>query len=155
MQVTRDIIHLQESNSYDFNIKFISEDHGVAQFLLDSSPAVINSLRRVIIDETPTMAGDTCVIHQNTSVMHDEVLAHRIGLIPLNVDPRQFQFYDDNITEYNTIVFTLDVVGKEHLIEEVFARDLVWVPLGNQKQRFGDVRPSYEDTLLMKLAPTQ
>ena len=38
------------------------------------------------------MAIDKAVIYQNTSIMHDEVLAHRLGLIPILADPNQFIF---------------------------------------------------------------
>ena len=66
---------------------------------MESSPAIINTIRRIILDETPTIAPDTMVIHQNTSVMHDEVLAQRLGLIPIAVDPRCFDFPDDSLTD--------------------------------------------------------
>ena len=57
-----------------------------------------NTLRRIIIsevratDQIPTMAIDKAMIYQNTSIMHDEVLAHRLGLIPIFADPSHFIF---------------------------------------------------------------
>jgi DNA-directed RNA polymerase I and III subunit RPAC1 len=40
----------------------------------------------------PTIAFEHIYIKNNTSVIVDEVLAHRIGLIPIQVDPRPFLF---------------------------------------------------------------
>jgi DNA-directed RNA polymerase alpha subunit len=37
------------------------------------------------------MAIEKVVIYQNTSLIQDEVLAHRLGLIPLKADPKMFQ----------------------------------------------------------------
>lgn len=48
---------------------------------------IANALRRIMIDEVPTVAIDKVVIYQNTSVMNDEILAHRFGLIPINFEP--------------------------------------------------------------------
>ena len=38
------------------------------------------------------MAIEKVHIYNNTSVIQDEVLAHRLGLIPLRADPSQFNF---------------------------------------------------------------
>ena len=38
------------------------------------------------------MAIDQVYVYNNTSVIQDEVLAHRLGLIPLKADPRIFDF---------------------------------------------------------------
>jgi len=70
-----------------------------------------NALRRILLAEVPTMAIETVYIENNTSIIHDEVLAHRMGLIPLNVDARLFNPIEegDDANDLNTLVFRLEV----------------------------------------------
>ena len=50
--------------------------------------AIANAYRRIMIAEVPIMAIEKVYMMNNTSLMPDEVLAHRMGLIPIKADPR-------------------------------------------------------------------
>lgn len=58
--------------------------------LIGIDPATANALRRIIIAEIPTMAFHKVLLYQNTSVIPDELLVHRLGLLPLSIDPNDF-----------------------------------------------------------------
>ncbi|KAL5498080.1 RPC40 [Sanghuangporus vaninii] len=83
--------------------------------LIGVDPSIANAIRRTLIAEVPTIAIEHVYVWNNTSVIHDEVLAHRLGLVPLNVDPGLFEMRDNDgdATDRNTLVFKLEVECRE------------------------------------------
>lgn len=68
-------------------IEFASLDDSLARFTLSgASPAFANAFRRAMIGEVPTLAIEDVRIYNNTSALFDEMLAHRLGLIPIKTD---------------------------------------------------------------------
>ena len=139
-----------------------------------SRPPIANALRRILLAEVPSMAIEKVIIFQNTSIIQDEVLAHRLGLIPIKADPTRFHFLhdDDGIpSELNTLVFTLDVActrvpnttdtataEEKYTHSLVTTADLVWQPQGRQAAVYKDadtVRPYYDDIVIAKMRPGQ
>ncbi|MBD3255674.1 MAG: DNA-directed RNA polymerase subunit D [Candidatus Lokiarchaeota archaeon] len=45
-----------------------------------------NAIRRIILTEIPSMAIDEVIILKNDSPLYDEILAHRLGMIPIKTD---------------------------------------------------------------------
>ncbi|XP_052481955.1 uncharacterized protein LOC128035914 isoform X3 [Gossypium raimondii] len=83
----------------------------------------------------PTMAIEKVLIANNTSVIQDEVLAHRLGLVPIRVDPRLFDYLSENDqpNEKNTIVFKLHVQCKRGSPRITVKSDaLKWLPNGSE-----------------------
>lgn len=121
----------------------------------------LNAIRRILLAEVPTMAIEKIHLHNNTSVMHDEFLGHRLGLIPIKAPPEQFTNIDEpaDINENNTIVFELNIqCGQESKSNlSVYTKDIIWKPIGKQEVTFSSnpIRPVDEDILICKLAPSQ
>lgn len=116
--------------------------------LIGCYPSIANAFRRLIISEVPSMAIEKVYITNNTSIIQDEVLAHRLGLIPLKADPRLFEYKSEDCdaeTEHDTLEFelkvkctrrkdaketaTLDGLYKNH---HVLSNKIKWIPKGRQ-----------------------
>lgn len=57
--------------------------HDAAFSLVGVDASIANAFRRILLAEIPTLAIEDVFIFDNTSIIQDEVLAHRFGLIPL------------------------------------------------------------------------
>jgi DNA-directed RNA polymerase subunit D len=58
----------------------------------DAPIYLINSLRRLMIAELPKLAINDVVIYDNTSALFDEIIAHRLGLVPIPTDLNLLEF---------------------------------------------------------------
>ena len=106
-------------------------------------PTIVNTLRRIMIAEVPTMAIETVMINQNTSIIPDEVLAHRLGLIPILADANNFieKKPDDEFNDKNSMKFILKVncykdKDGQLINENIFSKDLIFEPQGDQKKKY-------------------
>jgi DNA-directed RNA polymerase subunit D len=68
-----------------------NKEEGKLSFILkDADVAFANSLRRVIIEEVPTMAIEDVEFRKNSSILYDEIIAHRLGLIPFKTELKSY-----------------------------------------------------------------
>ncbi|KAK7541041.1 putative DNA-directed RNA polymerase I and III subunit Rpc40 [Phyllosticta citribraziliensis] len=125
-----------------FNVEFHKHEQYDTQFsLVGIDTAVANAFRRIMIAEIPTIAIEDVYVMRNTSIIQDEVLAHRMGLIPLKGNPeaiKQMKWYkkktpgtdeeDDQRTDYNTVVLELEAACE-------------WHPEGKNMARKGETDP--------------
>lgn len=81
-----------------FRIVIVRMDNSEMEFdLIGIQPAFANAFRRLMLSEVPSMAIEKVMIRNNTSIIQDEVLAHRLGLIPLKADPNLFEFRQQGV----------------------------------------------------------
>ncbi|KAI5631147.1 RNA polymerase rpb3/RpoA insert domain-containing protein [Phthorimaea operculella] len=156
-----------------FRIVIVRMDNFEMEFdLIGIQPAFANAFRRLMLSEVPSMAIEKVMIKNNTSIIQDEVLAHRLGLIPLKADPRLFEFRPEDATEgteYDTLEYTLkvkctanksqpkDSYRAEDLYENhsIYSSQIKWHPIGNQSSvhKEADIGPVHGDILISKMRP--
>ena len=92
---------LSEVPPMSLAIKILEHTRTMVKFELRGVDLPIaNALRRIIIAEVPTMAVDLVTINANTSVLHDEYLVHRLGLIPMNSTMSEsYEYHRDCLCE--------------------------------------------------------
>lgn len=71
------------------NVLQLEEDR-IRFELCNTDVSMANALRRVMIAEVPTMAIELVDIEVNDTLLHDEFIAHRMGLLPLRVHTRGY-----------------------------------------------------------------
>jgi len=127
-------------------------DISMKMLVKDVDVAFMNTLRRIILAEVPCMAIDEVVIIENSSVLHDEILAHRLGLIPLKTDldaynlPEECPCKSEFGCNLCRVSLTLDVeAGEEGRV--VYSGDLV--------SENPDIVPVSDKIPIVKLTPNQ
>lgn len=115
-------------------IKIRELNDNYCEFLLiNTNISVANSLRRVMISWVPTIAIDLVDFEINTSVLNDEFITHRLGLIPLVsgslVKQMKTRFEDKNENDVLELVFSLHAKCENlHHTLYVTSNDLVIDP---------------------------
>lgn len=78
------------------NLEIIEETNERLVFIIEGiSIEMVNALRRIIMTEIPVMAIDEVIILKNDSPLYDEIIAHRLGLIPLKTDLEAYKLPED------------------------------------------------------------
>ena len=101
-----------------------------------------NALRRICLNGVPVYAVDNIDILENTSVLADEAVAHRVGLIPLKTDLSASKDGNEN----DKIMLTLD---------SGFSDETRTILSGDLKSQDDNVIPTSNDIPIVTLAPGQ
>jgi DNA-directed RNA polymerase I and III subunit RPAC1 len=76
-----------------FKIKILEIDENDMVFdMTGIDVSMANAFRRILLAEVPTMAIEKVFVHNNTGVLRDELVAQRLGMIPIKVDPSVFEW---------------------------------------------------------------
>ncbi len=135
------------------NVRIIERNENFIHFVAEGiSYPLANTLRRIMLTEVPSMAIDDIVIVENSSVIHDEILALRLGLVPLktNLDaynlPEECSCKSELGCNLCRTVLTLDIQAEDKT-RTLYSGDLV--PEDPQ------IAPVSDKIPLVKLAPQQ
>jgi len=75
-------------------LKLDKKQNKLSFILKNTSPAFANAIRRNAIEEVSVMAIEDVEFRNNSSVIYDEIIAHRLGLIPLTTDLKSYNLPD-------------------------------------------------------------
>ncbi|KYM99314.1 PREDICTED: DNA-directed RNA polymerases I and III subunit RPAC1 [Cyphomyrmex costatus] len=160
----------------NLKINIIQEQDREIEFdIIGCHTSLANAFRRILLSEVPSMAIEKVYIINNTSLIQDEILAHRLGLIPLRADPRLFEYPpndkkdDDTVSDNDTLRYELKVMcstnpqapKNSRLPEDmyknskVYSKDIKWVPIGRQAEKFKaeQIGVLENDILICKMRP--
>jgi len=105
-------------------IKMLSKDERKLRFILeDVTPQFANALRRIMMSDVPVLAVDNVSFINNDSALYDEVVAHRLAMVPLWFDTKTFKTPDDCDCEGKgcsncQIVFVIDKKGPASVVSK-------------------------------------
>ena len=118
----------------------------------DTDASFMNSLRRIMLTEVPSMAIEDVVIVENSSILNDEILAHRLSFIPLTTDLESYNLPEECPckSEFGCnlcrVALTLNVEAAEGM-KTVYSGDLI--------SENPDIRPVSNRIPIAKLVPGQ
>lgn len=140
---------VKEGEEYKMDIKILKQDKNKLSFILkDINFAIANTLRRLVVNEVPTIAIEHVEMSKNGSALYDEMLAHRLGLIPFTTDLKSYTLPAECKCKgkgcaHCQLTITLKAKGPCN----VYSSDL--------KTRDPEVKPVFDDILIVKLLKDQ
>ena len=118
----------------------------------ETNPAFVNLLRRVILENVPTLAIEEVEFKNNDSILYDEIIAHRLGLIPLTTDLKTYNLSNECkckgkgcagcsvtltlIEKGPKIVYASSLKSKDPKVKPVFSGTPIVKLLKDQKLQF-------------------
>jgi len=73
-------------------LKKISKGDKTIKFSLKgTNPAFVNAIRRTIATSVKSFAVENVNVYENNSVMFNEMLAHRLGMLPIQTDTKTYK----------------------------------------------------------------
>ena len=125
------------------SLQIINQDEQKISVKLQGMPLqYANALRRICLNGVPIFAIDTVDILENSSILADEGIAHRLGLIPIKTE---FSSIDSNI-ESDKVMLTLDS-GDTTETRTIFSGDI--------QSQDNVIKPISEKIPIVTLAPNQ
>jgi DNA-directed RNA polymerases I and III subunit RPAC1 len=85
--------------------------------------SVANGIRRAVIADLPSMAIEYVLIRENSSVLPDEMLSHRLGLVPVMADPSMFEYIDSQEEKRELDAVYNKINGSNALFMRLFAKN--------------------------------
>ncbi|MEM4481604.1 MAG: DNA-directed RNA polymerase subunit D [Desulfurococcaceae archaeon] len=118
---------------------------------------VLNSIRRAIMSEVPTMAIDYVIFIENSSVFYDEYIAHRLGLVPLRSDDayKRYKPPEECAEAGEKRVFSADCFAKFDLEAEGPEGGISTIYSKNLIPGDPQIAPIHENIPILKLAKGQ
>lgn len=136
--------------------------------LVHIDASIANAFRRIMLAEVPTLCIENVFIRNNTSIIHDEILSQRLGLIPLTGPLEYFRWLKPmakgpdgqagagQIFDENTVILKLDIEctwkeggwdaalkgetdpKKLYNNSSVYAKQITYHPQGRQGELFSE-----------------
>lgn len=121
-----------------FQTEILTHEPNLIQIhIKNTSLAFLNSIRRVILEELPAYAPTKILIKSYNGLLPEEILAHRLGLIPIFLDPSENLEFCMKLTKKGP--------GK------VTTNDIkVYDINGNQISSFKEINPNLKENFMIK-----
>jgi len=128
------------------------DDTNFRVIIRDADVTLMNALRRIALAEVPSMAIEEVVMIENSAILQDEIISHRLGLTPLKTDLDTYNLPEDCTCQSEfgcsqcRVTLTLDAESKEGT-RTVYSGELI--------SENPDVMPVSDKIPIIKLAKGQ